>query len=282
LRPDVWSKFQQRFRLPQILEFYAATEGNVTTFNFEGKPGAVGRIPWFFASRFPTTIVKCDMETEQPLRDAHGFCIRCADNEVGEAIGQILKDPSKPGSRFEGYANPADTDKKILRNVFVQGDAWFRTGDLLRKDERGYFYFVDRIGDTFRWKGENVATSEVAEAISAFPGVTEATVYGVCIPGQDGRAGMAALVFTGAVDLANFREYISAQLPSYARPLFLRIRDRLEVTGTFKHQKIDLVREGFDPSASGDALFFNDPERQAFMPLNQALYERITAGALRL
>jgi fatty-acyl-CoA synthase len=282
LRPDVWPKFQQRFRIPQILEFYAATEGNVSTFNFESKPGAVGRIPWFFEGRFPTTIIKCDIETEQPLRDARGFCIRCTDNEVGEAIGQIIKDPSKPGSRFEGYADRAQTERKILHDVFAKGDAWFRTGDLLRKDEHGYFYFVDRIGDTFRWKGENVATSEVEEALTAFASITEATVYGVRVPGYDGRAGMAALVVTGQVDLARLRDHLSAQLPPYARPLFLRVRDHLDVTGTFKHRKLDLLREGFDPSAITETLLFNDPERQAFVPLDQWLYGRITTGALRL
>jgi fatty-acyl-CoA synthase len=282
LRPDVWPEFARRFRIPQILEFYAATEGNVSTFNFEGKPGAVGRIPWFMAHRFPTKIVKFDIETEQPARDARGFCIECAPNEAGEAIGQILSDASKPGSRFEGYAVKTETEKKILRDVFEKGDSWFRTGDLLRKDAQGYFYFVDRIGDTFRWKGENVSTSEVAEAITAFPGIAEANVYGVRVPGTDGRAGMAALVANGDLDLPRLRQHLVAQLPEYARPLFLRIRDELDVTGTFKQRKVDLVREGFDPAATSDAIFFNDPAAQAFVRLDKPLYERILSGAVRV
>src|SRR5204863_6712202 len=125
---------------------------------------------------------------------AQGFCVRCGPNEVGEALGRIPPDASNVGSRFEGYTSREASEKKILRDVFEKGDIWFRTSDLLRKDEQGYFYFVDRIGDTFRWKGENVSTSEVSEAVTAFPGVAEANVYGVSIPGRDGRAGMAALV----------------------------------------------------------------------------------------
>jgi len=282
LRPDVWPDFARRFRIPQILEFYAATEGNVSTFNFESKPGAVGRIPWFIAHRFPTKIVKFDVEKEAPVRDAHGFCVECAPNEAGEAIGKILNDPSKPANRFEGYAVKAETEKKILRDVFEKGDMWFRTGDLLRKDEQGYFYFVDRIGDTFRWKGENVSTSEVSEAITAFPGIAEATVYGVGIPGKDGRAGMAALVVEGDIDLKALREHLVQRLPDYARPLFLRVRDELDVTGTFKQKKIDLVREGFDPSATGDAIFFHDPQAQAFVRLEKPIYDRIVAGTVRM
>ena len=278
----MWPDFARRFRIPRILEFYAATEGNVSTFNFEGKPGAVGRIPWFMAHRFPTKIVKFDVEKEQPVRDARGFCVECAPNEAGEAIGKILNDPSKPANRFEGYAVKAETEKKILRDVFEKGDMWFRTGDLLRKDEQGYFYFIDRIGDTFRWKGENVSTSEVSEAITGFPGIAEANVYGVDIPNRDGRAGMAALVADGEIDLKALREHLVQRLPDYARPVFLRIRDELDVTGTFKQRKIDLVREGFDPSATTDAMFFHDPEAHAFVRLEKSLHDRIVAGAVRV
>src|SRR5207247_6272868 len=137
-------------------------------------------------------------------------------------------------------ASKAETEKKILRDVFEKGDAYFRTGDLMKKDENGYFYFVDRIGDTFRWKGENVATSEVSEAITVFPGIAEANVYGVSIPGKDGRAGMAALVVEGNLDLAALRAHLVAHLPEYARPLFLRIKSEIDVTGTFKQKKVDL------------------------------------------
>jgi len=282
LRPDVWHAFQERFGIPYILEFYAATEGNVSLVNVEGMPGAIGRIPPFLAHRFPATLVKYDAEADAPTRDARGFCIRCAPNDVGEAIGQLLKDRSNVGSRFEGYTNGDASEKKILRNVFEPGDAWFRTGDLMRKDAQGYFYFIDRIGDSFRWKGENVATSEVSEAICAFRGVRDVNVYGVEIPGTDGRAGMAALLSDDDLDLAAFRTHLIARLPVYARPLFLRLRSSMELTATFKYTKHEFVRQGYDPVATTDVIYFNDPERQAFVRLDKALYERIQTGQFRL
>jgi fatty-acyl-CoA synthase len=275
LRPDVWSAFKERFRIPHILEFYASTEGNVSLVNVEGRPGAIGRVPPFLAHRFPATLVKYDADAEAPVRDARGSCVRCAPNEVGEAIGQLLTDRSNVGGRFEGYTNEDASEHKILRNVFEPGDAWFRTGDLMRRDEHGYFYFVDRIGDTFRWKGENVATSEVSEAICGFPGIKDATVYGVAIPGADGRAGMATIVTDDRLDLAAFRTHLIDRLPDYARPVFLRVRDDLDVTATFKHTRNELMREGYDPLTIADALYFNDPERQAFVRLDTSLWDRI-------
>jgi fatty-acyl-CoA synthase len=282
LRPDVWPAFKRRFGIPEILEFYAATEGNCTLFNFESREGVVGRLPWFLARRFPIKVVRFDVETEQPVRNAAGFCIECEAGEAGEVIGKILNDPVKPGGRFEGYAEKAATERKILRDAFEPGDAWFRSGDLMRKDRNGYFSFVDRIGDTFRWKGENVATSEVSEAITAFPGILEANVYGVTLPGHDGRAGMAAVVAADGIDLVGLRRHLQAQLPNYARPLFLRLTATIDVTGTFKQKKAKLVHEGFDPTASGDAIFFDDPQAQGFVPLDRAGYHRLMAGRIRL
>jgi fatty-acyl-CoA synthase len=282
LRPDVWAEFKQRFAIPQIVEFYAATEGNVSLFNFEGKEGAVGRLPWWVAARFPTKVVRFDVERQQPVRDADGFCIACGVDEPGEVIGKILKDPSKPGQRFEGYASTAETDKKVLHDVFTKGDIWFRTGDLMRKDRNGYFYFIDRIGDTFRWKGENVSTTEVEEAVGAFDGVLETNVYGVSLPGRDGRAGMAAIVARDNLNLTALREHLAQRLPEYARPVFLRIREGIDVTSTFKQKKIELVKDGFDPAHTGDPIYFNDPQRKAFVRLDAALHEDITAGRIRL
>ncbi len=282
LRPDLWDEFKTRFRIPHILEFYGATEGNVNIFNFEGRPGAVGRVPWFVAHRFPIAVVRFDVERQEPIRDAEGFCMRCAPDEAGEVIGKIVNDPSKPGNRFEGYAAGTQNETKVLRNVFRKGDAWFRTGDLMRKDADGYFYFVDRIGDTFRWKGENVSTTEVAEALNTFPGVRDANVYGVTVAGRDGRAGMAAIVCDRPCDLAGLRAHLATHLPEYARPVFLRLQQRIDVTGTFKQRKIDLVREGFDPALTGGAIYFNDPRVKAFVPLDSDLRERIQSGAVRL
>src|SRR5215472_8472039 len=282
LRPDVWRDFQNRFQIPRILEFYAATEGAVSLFNMEGEAGAIGRIPAYLAHRSPAVLVKYDLEKDTPVRDEQGFCIPCAPNEAGEAIGPFRKSALHIASRFEGYTDIEASEKKILRGVFEPDDAWFRTGDLMRKDERGFFYFVDRIGDTFRWKGENVAASEVAEAITAFPGIRLVNVYGVAIPGADGRAGMAALVLDGELNLAAFREHLSNCLPEYAWPLFVRIRKELELTATFKCTKTDLVRQGYDPAASDDVIYFHHPEHQAFVPLDQALHEQIQSGQLRL
>jgi fatty-acyl-CoA synthase len=282
LRPDVWNAFKDRFRIPQILEFYAATEGNFSLYNAEGEPGAIGRIPPFLARRLPTALIGLDIEKGEPVRDPDGYCIRCAANQVGEAIGRIPRPREGVGGRFEGYTNEQDTRKKILRNVFEPGDAWFRTGDLMRRDERGFFYFVDRIGDTFRWKGQNVATSEVSEAMTEFAGVQEANVYGVTVAGTDGRVGMAAIVVDERFDLARFRAHLDARLPGYARPLFLRILGEMEVTATFKHKKSDLARSGYDPTLTDDAIYFNDAGCGAFVPLDKTLYARIQGGAIRL
>jgi fatty-acyl-CoA synthase len=226
--------------------------------------------------------VRFDIETQQPLRDAQGFCIECAIDEPGEVIGKILKDPSKPGARFEGYATAVETEKKILRDVFQKGDIWFRTGDLMRKDADGYFYFIDRVGDTFRWKGENVSTTEVEETIGEFRGIEETNVYGVAIPGHEGRAGMVALVVNGSFDLAGLHQHLADTLPEYARPLFVRLRREMDVTSTFKQKKIDFVTQAFDPAATSDPIYFDDPTRNAFVRVDQALNQRIRDGGIRL
>lgn len=282
LRPDIWESFQQRFAIPKILEFYAATEANFSLCNCEGKAGAIGRIPTFLAHRFPIALVAFDPERGEPVRDDSGRCRRCGVNEVGEAIGRIVSDGSAPESQFDGYTDPSATDRKILRNVFVEGDAWFRSGDLMRRDAAGFFYFVDRVGDTFRWKGENVSTGEVADVLCDWPEVREAVVYGVEVPGCDGRAGMAALVTDGALDLDGLRAHLTARLPEYARPVFVRLIQELETTGTFKPKKQDLIRTGFDPHATSDALFVNDRNAGAFVRVGAALFDSIRSGRFRL
>jgi fatty-acyl-CoA synthase len=282
LRPDVWRDFQSRFQIPRIFEFYGATEGAVSLFNIEGEAGAIGRIPPYLAHRSPVVLVKYDHETEAPLRNEQGFCIPCTVNEAGEALGPFRTGALNVGTRFEGYTDKVATENKIVRNVFRNGDAWFRTGDLMRKDERGFYYFLDRIGDTFRWKGENVAASDVCETLLAFPGVRLANVYGVSIPHSEGRAGMAALVLDRELDLLAFRMHLVRCLPSYACPLFVRVRNDLEMTPTFKCTKTGLVRQAYDPRATGDVIYFNDPERKAFVQLDAALYDRIQNGEIRL
>jgi fatty-acyl-CoA synthase len=279
LRGEIWEAFQQRFRIPQVLEFYAATEGNFSLFNVEGRPGAIGRTPPFIAHRSTLALIKCDVERNVPIRDENGFCVRCVANETGEAIGRISSDA---GARFDGYADDAATEKKILRDVFERGDAWFRTGDLMRRDHANFHYFVDRIGDTFRWKGENVATSEVAAAIAAFPGIIGANVYGVAIPGADGRAGMAEIVCRGEIDLSAFRSHLAQHLPRYAHPVLLRLRKEIDLTPTFKALKPRDGEDCYDPSTCPDELYVNDPGRSTYVALDQALYDRIRAGGVPL
>jgi fatty-acyl-CoA synthase len=275
----VWLPFQSRFKIPHIVEFYGATEGNVMLFNFDGKPGAVGRIPWFAKKVYERIkFVKFDVETEQPVRGADGFCIECEVDETGEAVGRIS---DEAGDAFEGYGDRKADEKKILHDVFDPGDSYFRTGDLMRMGKNGYVYFMDRIGDTFRWKGENVATSEVAEALSVFEGVQEANVYGVHVPGADGRAGMAAIVAGPGLDVDKLGEHIKAELPTYARPIFLRLQPEMEITGTFKHRKVDLQKEGFDPGTIADQMFFFDDVAGVYVPLDAKLFEKICSGSMR-
>ncbi len=281
LRGDIWMPFKERFAIPQILEWYAATEGNVAVFNWDGTPGAVGRIPWWLESRFVVKIVKFDIDSETPLRGLDGLCIEAEPGEAGEVIGQIVNDPQKPTNRFEGYADKGATESKILRDVFEQGDMWFRTGDLMKKDEDGYFYFVDRIGDTFRWKGENVATIQVAEALTEHPQVEDALVYGVEVPGSDGRAGMASLVVKEDFDLSGFAEHVKKELPDYARPVFLRVTGAIDVTGTFKPRRVEMRKEGFDPDKVRDKLFIRDAASGAYQSLDKARFEQVQAGKLR-
>jgi len=280
LAAEIWDGFKQRFRIPQFLEFYAATEGNVSLFNIRGKRGAIGHIPPYLTHRFSPLLVVTDIETTDPARNELGLCIPCASNQVGEALGQIVDDASNSGSRFEGYTSAEASEKKILRDVMEPGDRWFRTGDLMRRDEKGYYYFVDRIGDTFRRKGENVATSEVAEVICGFSGVQHANVYGVAVPGVEGRVGMATLVIDQVLDMTGLRKHLAGRLPAYARPAFLRIREQVDLTGTFKYSKTDLVREGYDPQACADLLYFDNADE--FIPLDKELYERIQGGEFRL
>jgi fatty-acyl-CoA synthase len=284
LRPDIFAAFQARFAIREVREFYAATEGNVALFNFDSYAGAVGRLPGWAAKRFPIRTVAYDVDANVEKRDANGHCIECAVDEVGELLGEIDDDPSKPAAKFDGYCDPNATRAKIMRDVFKPGDAWFRTGDLLKRDARGYYYFIDRIGDTYRWKGENVSTTEVAETLSTFPGVHEATVYGVTVPGHEGRAGMAALVVE---DLASFglkglRKLLADHLPPYARPVFLRFRPKLDLTGTFRPRKVELVAEGFDPARSDDPIYFDDRRAGAYARVDAGFVAALKAGAIAL
>jgi len=279
LRPEVWETFQTRFRIPDILEFYGSTEGNVSLFNFDGKAGAIGRIPPYLQSRFNTRLVRFDVETEAPVRGADGRCQPTAVGEVGECVGQIANGDVR--SEYSGYVDKAASEKKVLHDVFAAGDAWFATGDLMRQDAEGYFYFVDRVGDTFRWKGENVSTSEVAEQLAMLPGIKEATVYGVRVGDLDGRAGMASLVVGPDFDIAALAAQADAVMPGYQRPLFVRLQPEIEITGTFKYRKMDLVEQGFDPAKVRQPLYFKDPDK-GYVKITKGVFDKIMSGTVRV
>lgn len=278
LRADVWPDFQRRFRVPNILEFYGSTEGNVSLFNFDGRQGAIGRVPSYLKKQINIRLVQFDVDTEQPVRGADGLCRPVRVGEIGEAIGEIGSDIRHD---FSGYADKAASQKKILTDVFRRGDRWFRTGDLMRQDAEGYFYFVDRTGDTFRWKGENVSTSEVEQVLMDAPGVSEAIVYGVPVTGHDGKAGMAALVLEGKFDAAAFAAHVEAKLPSYAQPVFLRLIKAAETTGTFKYRKADLVADGFDPDKAGADLYVRGG-KAGYQKLSATAREAILKGEGRI
>lgn len=266
LRPSIWAEFKQRFGVRQITEFYASSEGNIgftNVFNFDN---TVGYTPATYA------IVRYDLENDCVLRDAKGFLHKADKGEAGLLISEIsAKWP------FDGYTDPAKSESVILRNVFKQGDAWFNTGDLMRDIGCKHAQFVDRLGDTFRWKGENVSTTEVENVLGAFPGVEDAVVYGVEIPATNGRCGMAALRLAPGSDLdgAALATYLDAELPAYAAPLFIRLLGEVETTGTFKYKKTDLKQAAYDPARSHDPLYVRLPDTAHFQRLDSTLHAAI-------
>jgi fatty-acyl-CoA synthase len=281
LRPEIWQAFQDRFGIDRVLEFYGATEGNAALMNFENKVGSVGRFPFKFLTN--ARLIRYDLDDESHERDENGLCIECGPDEIGEFVARIPAQDQAQG-RFEGYTDAEATEKKILRDVFEPGDAWFRSGDLLRQDRDGFFYFVDRIGDTFRWKGENVSTQEVASALSGWPDFEMVNVYGVEVPGADGRAGMAAVKLRPGSELRGpeLYRFVEEHLPRYAAPLFVRILTEVEVTGTFKLRKVNLQQEGFDSSALSDPIHLRDDAAGTFVPLTPGLLAEIQTGARKL
>ncbi|MGQ4807597.1 Long-chain-fatty-acid--CoA ligase FadD17 [Candidatus Entotheonellaceae bacterium PAL068K] len=277
LRSDIWAGFQSRFGIRHIREFYASTEGNAATLNLNDVPGSVGTIILKFSNNL--SLVRFDVEREDFIRDQRGFCIPCDTGEVGALLGEI-----KSTTPFHGYTNARETENKLLRHVFKQGDAFFNTGDLLKQDEAGNYYFIDRIGDTFRWKGENVSTHEVAEILSNYPGVALANVYGVQVPGAEGRVGMVALSFEtdNRFDPQTFYAFTEQHLPIYARPAFVRLQQELAVTGTFKLQKNQLQTAGYNPAQVSDPLYFRDRITSTYVKVNEELFAQIQEGAVQV
>ena len=266
LRPSIWAEFKARFGVEQITEFYASSEGNIgftNVFNFDN---TVGFSPATYA------IVRYDLENDQAVRGKKGFLEKAKKGEAGLLISEIsAKWP------FDGYTDPAKSEAAILRNVFKKGDAWFNTGDLMRDIGCKHAQFVDRLGDTFRWKGENVSTTEVENVLGAFPGVEDAVVYGVEIPGTNGRCGMAALRLREGITLdgAALAGYLDSELPAYAAPLFIRLLGEVETTGTFKYKKTELKKAAYDPNLLDDPLWVRLPGSAAFLPLDNALHQAI-------
>ena len=268
---DVWREFTRRFGSGlRIYEGWGATESNGNMTNYDNKPGSCGRIP--FRERSHIRLVRFDTESESHPRDADGHFIECEAGEVGEIICQISRADGSIVSPFEGYTNEAETRKKILADVFERGDRWWRSGDLFRRDEDDYFYFVDRIGDTFRFKAENVSTTEVTQQLSqALPEVELLNVYGVPVPALGGQAGMAAVVLKpGQVfDGARWYEVATRELPHYAVPQFLRVSKAAALTANFKLQKVELRKQGFDPRKVTDPLYVVSQRQRRYVPLDE-------------
>ncbi|KAE8296171.1 Very long-chain acyl-CoA synthetase [Larimichthys crocea] len=280
VRTDIWTEFLNRFGNIKVRELYAATEGNIGFINYTSKIGAVGRVNFVHKFFFPYTLIKFNIEKEEPVRNSEGLCIEVSPGETGLLVGKITQ-----RSPFIGYAgNQQQTEKKRLRDVLKKGDLYFNTGDLLRLDHEKFVYFQDRVGDTFRWKGENVATSEVADILTMAPCILEANVYGVKVEGHEGRIGMAAVILKEgeAFDCSGTYKQVANYLPAYARPRFIRIQACLEMTGTFKMKKVRLVEEGFNPAHIQDSLYFLDPEKKTYIPMTEDIYRAIASREIKL
>ncbi|CAM5114618.1 unnamed protein product [Eretmochelys imbricata] len=280
VRSDVWREFLGRFGDIKMCEFYGATEGNISFMNHTGKIGSVGRTNFFYKLFFPFDLIKYDFKKDEPIRNRHGWCEKVKKGEAGLLISKVnAKNP------FFGYAgSKKHTEKKLLCEVFKKGDIYFNTGDLMVQDQENFLYFLDRIGDTYRWKGENVATTEVSDVIGMLDFIQEANVYGVPVPDHEGKVGMVSVTLkpNKSLDLEQMYEQVVTYLPGYACPLFLRLQETMEMTGTFKQQKFRLVREGFNPSAITDPLYFLYSSKKSYVPLTKELHDKILSGQLKL
>ncbi|KAL7295311.1 hypothetical protein TKK_0011343 [Trichogramma kaykai] len=280
LRPQIWKPFVERFKVKQIGEFYGATEGNSNLVNIDNMIGAVGFVPRYAGSLYPVALLKVNEVTGEPIRGPDGLCIICEPGEPGVFVGKI--NPKKAVNDFSGYIDKKASEKKIIRDVFKKGDKVFNSGDILVMDEYGYFYFKDRTGDTFRWRGENVATSEVEAVISNVIGLKDAVVYGVEVPGNEGKAGMAAIYDPDeSVNLQNLADGVKKALPTYARPLFVRVLASLPMTGTFKLKKKDLQDEGINIHKIKDPVYILEKTGK-YKRVTEDVYRDILEEKIRL
>ncbi|XP_022108907.1 very long-chain acyl-CoA synthetase-like [Acanthaster planci] len=277
---DIWGEVMQRYNISRVLETYGATEANFGIMNVDNKIGSVGCWPPMLRIFCPIELVKYDYESAQPIRDENGRCIKVPPGDIG-----LLLCPVNKTFPLEGYVGEEDLmRRKLVRNVLREGDVYFNTGDLFVQDEHYNLYFKDRLGDTFRWKGENVATTEVAQMLQQHEDIFEANVYGVAVPGHYGKAGMAALLLSPSTTfdpVATFN-FVRSRLPDYACPRFLRLPSTLEHTSTFKQTKFRLVQESFDPKLVKDPLFFFDTARKEYTRLDGPAYLKIVNGDVRI
>ncbi|CAL4091093.1 unnamed protein product [Meganyctiphanes norvegica] len=277
LRPQIWEEFTERFNIPKVFESYGSTEGNIGLGNIEGVPGKIGFIFRLVPGLMPYKIIKVDKETNEPIRDKSGLCILCKPGEPGEIVGLISK--RDPLRKFHGYADKKATEKKIIENVLKKGDCAYASGDIIEFDELGYCIFKDRTGDTFRWRGENVSTQEVEDVVSRKVGGKDVAVFGVEVPSAEGKAGMAVITDpTRSVDLNNLLEELKVFLPSYARPVFIRLTKEIDMTGTLKIKKTTLQKQGYDLSQIDDPLYFLDSKQNQYLALTPELHQRLLQG----
>lgn len=267
LRPDIWKEFKKRFNITRVAEFYGASEIGRVFGNYLNFDCTVG----FCAESY--AIVKYDYDEEKPVRDEDGFMEKV---KVGET-GILLWGLESEGI-FIGYTDKKSTEAKLFRNIFKKGDIWFNSGDLMRDQGCQHVQFIDRIGDTFRWKAHNVSTTEVEEVLNAFEPILMSSVYGVQIPGTDGRAGIASTVINSKLedfDLKGLIDHLKKNLPPYAIPIFLRFKPDLTITSTFKFRKVDLKREEFDLDLIQDPLYVFLPDEPDYTPLTKENYKHI-------
>ena len=265
LRPDIWESFQKRFNINKIVEIYGATEAVGMTINSFGRSGMIGR------KRSDSTIIHCNKDDGSPILNDEGFCTKVSEGETGLYIQKISS-----SAKFQGYLDAQASNKKILQNVFKTGDQYFNTGDLITLHDNNWLSFADRVGDTYRWKSENVSTMEVAAILNNASGVMDCNVYGVQVDSAEGKAGMAAMNVSDEFSFISFIEHVNKNLNTFQKPYFLRLTNEMQTTGTFKHQKEDLKKQGFNPSLIKDKLYFL--QKDNYVEIDQALYNRIHSG----
>ena len=281
LRPEIWNQFTTRFGIARVAEFYAATEGPGACGNHDNKPGAVGHLIVSFPFPRSVVLVRRDPQTGRYVRNEQGFLVEAGVDEPGELLSPV--DQSDQFRQYHGYSDRRASDTKLLHNVFKQGDCFYRSGDILRMDREGYLFFCDRTGDTFRWKGENVSTTEVEGTMQRILGLKDVVVYGVLIRGADGRAGMAAITSDEeSLEMSELYRKLSAELPRYAIPVFIRLTGDLALTSTFKLKKTQARDEGYDLELVSDPVFLLHPSLGRYVRLTPDLVRELENGDLKL